>query len=167
MAVANNNLQSTQIVPPDSSSKVFDDACGIGTVTVEIKKHFPEIPVLAIDSSAGMLEVFNRKVKKHEFKNVEARLLDGGKLTGMLHLRNTQLYFPLRSSPSPLTFFVQIGSPLRPEGLKLTHPRRPLRQHYTRVCLHRHRLSPQRFRHYQRTPPRHSTWRDPSHQHVG
>lgn len=90
IAVFNNTLQATQIVPPDSSSKVFDDACGIGTVTAEVKKSYPEIPVLAIDSSAGMLEVFNRKVKKHGLKDVEARLLDGGKLTGMFYLRHDQ-----------------------------------------------------------------------------
>ena len=77
-----NTLQATHILPPDSSSKVFDDACGIGTVTAEVKKSFPEVPVLAIDSSAGMLEVYNRKAKKHGFKNVESRLLDGGNLTG-------------------------------------------------------------------------------------
>lgn len=78
-----NNLQATQVLPPDSSSKVFDDACGIGSVTAEVKKSFPDIPVLAIDSSAGMLKVFDRKVKKHDLKNVEARLLDGGNLTGI------------------------------------------------------------------------------------
>lgn len=75
-------IQATQVVPPDSSSTVFDDACGIGTVTAEVKKHFPDIPVLAIDSSAGMLEVFNRKVKKHNLKHVKSRLLDGGDLVG-------------------------------------------------------------------------------------
>ena len=91
MLVANDAFQATHIVPPDSSSKVFDDACGIGTVTAEVKKHYPDIPVLAIDSSAGMLEVFNRKVKKHGLKDVEARLLDGGKLTGMFCLRLVQL----------------------------------------------------------------------------
>lgn len=77
-----HTLQATHVLPPDSSSTVFDDACGIGTVTAEVKKHFPEIPVLAIDSSAGMLKVYNRKAKKHGFKNVKTRLLDGGNLTG-------------------------------------------------------------------------------------
>ena len=78
-----HTLQATHILPPDSSSKVFDDGCGIGTVTAEVKKHFPDIHVLAIDSSAGMLKVFERKAKKHHFKNVEIRLLDGGNLSGI------------------------------------------------------------------------------------
>lgn len=38
-----------------------------------------------------MLEVFNRNVKKHGLKDVEARLLDGGKLTGMFYFRHVQL----------------------------------------------------------------------------
>ena len=75
-------IQATEIVPPDSSSAVFDDACGIGTVTAEVKKHYPDVPVLAIDSSAGMLEVFDHKVKKHDFKHVKSRLLDAGDLVG-------------------------------------------------------------------------------------
>ena len=93
-------IQATQTVPPNSSSKVFDDACGIGTVTTEVKKLFPEIPVLAIDSSAGMLKIVDHKVKKHHLKNVTTRLLDGGNLTGTpiqpamftLFLRSYQLH---------------------------------------------------------------------------
>lgn len=104
-----DTLQATQTVPPDSSSKVFDDACGIGTVTIEFKKRFPDVPVLAIDSSAGMLEVFNRKAKKHGFKDVEARLLDGGKLTGV----DTPAIFILFLSmfkPNYVHFLGQISS---------------------------------------------------------
>ncbi|ERF74246.1 hypothetical protein EPUS_03436 [Endocarpon pusillum Z07020] len=73
--------QATQTLPPDSSSAVLDDACGIGTVTAEVKKSFPDISVLAIDSSAGMLKAYNRKAKKHDFKNVTTRLLDGGNVS--------------------------------------------------------------------------------------
>lgn len=77
-------LQATQILPPDlSSSTVLDDACGTGTVTIEVKKLFPEIPVIAIDSSAGMLEVFNRNSKKHGFEHVKTCLLDSGNLAGI------------------------------------------------------------------------------------
>lgn len=61
---------------------VLDDGCGIGTVTAEVKKSFPDLSVVAIDSSAGMLDAFNRKAKKHDWKNVETKLLDGGDLTG-------------------------------------------------------------------------------------
>ena len=76
-------VQSTQTLPPNSSSVVLDDGCGLGTVTAEVKKIFPDLSVLAIDFSAGMLEVVNRKTKKHDWKNVETKLLDGGDLTGI------------------------------------------------------------------------------------
>lgn len=59
---------------------VLDDGCGLGTVTAEVKKAFPDLPVQAIDSSAGMLEAV--KAKKLDWENVETKLLDGGDLTG-------------------------------------------------------------------------------------
>lgn len=84
-----NFSQATHVLPPNSSSKVLDDGCGLGTVTAEVKKSFPDISVLAIDSSAGMLEVVNQKAQKYDWTKVETRLLDGGNLTGM-----SFLYFP-------------------------------------------------------------------------
>lgn len=75
-------------MPPDSSSAFLDDACGRGNVTAEVKKSFPDLPVLAIDSSAGMLEAVNRKTKKHDWKNVTTRLLDAGNLHGTPTLRD-------------------------------------------------------------------------------
>ena len=75
--------QATQTLPPTSSSAILDDGCGIGTVTAEVKKAYPDLSVLAIDSSAGMLEAVNRQAKKHDWKNVTTRLLDGGDLTGI------------------------------------------------------------------------------------
>ena len=77
-----NLAQATNTVPPDSSSVVLDDGCGLGTVTAEVKKSFPDLPVLAVDSAAGMLKAFDRKAKKHDWKNVETKLLDGGEMTG-------------------------------------------------------------------------------------
>ncbi|KAF7513138.1 hypothetical protein GJ744_010534 [Endocarpon pusillum] len=74
---------ATQTLPPNSSSAVLDDGCGLGTVTAEVKKSFPDLSVLAIDSAAGMLEAVNRKAKKHDWKNVTTRLLDGGNLHGV------------------------------------------------------------------------------------
>lgn len=73
-----------QTSPPDGSSKVLDDACGTGIVTAEVKKSYPDVPVLAIDSSAGMLKVFEGKMEELGFKNVETRLLNGGNLTGTI-----------------------------------------------------------------------------------
>ena len=175
------SLQATEVLPPDSNSKVFDDACGIGTVTAEVKKAFPDIPVLAIDSAPGMLEVFNRKAKKHHFKNVETRLLDGGDLTGTyIHTpsRNVNLVYVLKAHFSlffflsffslffPFLFLVQTSSKRRPRA-KLTHPRRRLRQLHTRFRLHFHRPRPQRFRLHQRALPRHRPWRCFGHEHLG
>lgn len=85
-------------MPPNSSSAVLDDGCGLGTVTAEVKKSLPDLPVLAIDSSAGMLEVVNRKVKKHDWKNVETKLLDGGDLTGTIILHDP---FSTCTAPRP------------------------------------------------------------------
>lgn len=86
IADPSNPTQATQTLPPSSSSTVLDDGCGLGTVTAEVKKSFPDLSVLAIDSSAGMLEVVERKAKKHDWKNVETKLLDGGDLSGIFIL---------------------------------------------------------------------------------
>ena len=75
--------QATQNLPPTLSSAILDDGCGIGTVTAEVKKAYPDLSVLAIDISAGMLDAVNRQAKKHDWKNVTTRLLDGGDLTGI------------------------------------------------------------------------------------
>ena len=69
-------------MPPKPSSVVLDDGCGKGTVTAEVKKTFPDLSIVATDSSAGMLDAFNRHAKEHHWKNVETKLLDGGDLTG-------------------------------------------------------------------------------------
>lgn len=86
IADPSNPTQATQTLPPSSSSTVLDDGCGLGTVTAEVKKSFPDLSILAIDSSAGMLEVVERKAKKHDWKNVETKLLDGGDLSGIFIL---------------------------------------------------------------------------------
>ncbi len=88
-----NPTQATQTLPPSSSSIVLDDGCGLGTVTAEVKKSFPDLSVLAIDSSAGMLEAVERKAKKHDWKNVETKLLDGGDLNGM-YLHTSSSFSP-------------------------------------------------------------------------
>ena len=61
---------------------VLDDGCGLGTVTAEVKKSFPDVPVTAVDSAAGMLKALHRKAEKHDWKSVETKLLDGGDMTG-------------------------------------------------------------------------------------
>lgn len=76
---------------------VLDLGCGAGPVTVEVKKSFPDVFVLAIDPAAGMLKVFDRKAKKHDWKNVETKLLDGGDLNGspaILHVPSKRLFCP-------------------------------------------------------------------------
>lgn len=82
--------QATQVLPPNSSSAALDSGCGLGTVTAEIKKSFPDLSVLAIDSSAGMLKAVDRKTKEKNWKNVLTRLLDGRDLTGTPILHKSQ-----------------------------------------------------------------------------
>ena len=72
----------TETVPPNSSPTALDDGCGLGTVTAELKESFPNLPVVATDSSAGMIDVVDRKAEEHGWKNVDAKVLDGGDLTG-------------------------------------------------------------------------------------
>ncbi|CAD6585713.1 MAG: hypothetical protein ASARMPREDX12_002100 [Alectoria sarmentosa] len=71
----------TETVPPNSSPTALDDGCGLGTVTAELKESFPNLPVVATDSSAGMIDVVDRKAEEHGWKNVDAKVLDGGDLT--------------------------------------------------------------------------------------
>ena len=104
-----NLAQATQTLPPNSSSAVLDDGCGIGTVTAEVKKSFPDLPILAIDSSAGMLEALNRKAKKHDWTNVSTRLLDGGNLTG-----TPTLHDPLSTCTTPRSPFTSAAYSLVP-----------------------------------------------------
>ncbi|KAL6720789.1 hypothetical protein ACLMJK_002714 [Lecanora helva] len=73
----------TQTVPPNPSSVVLDGACGLGTVTAEVKKAFPNLHVLAIDSSTGMIEAINRHANSRAWQNVETKVLDGGDLTAI------------------------------------------------------------------------------------
>lgn len=88
-ALTSHDSQATETVPPGDSSTVFDDATGIGTVTAEVKKHFPDVPVIAIDSSAGMLKALDHKIQHHGLKNVTTKLLDADDLKGMyLHPLN-------------------------------------------------------------------------------
>ena len=72
----------TETVPPNSSPTALDDGCGLGTVTAELKESFPNLPVVPTDSSAGMINVVDRKAEEHGWKNVDGKVLDGGDLTG-------------------------------------------------------------------------------------
>lgn len=128
-------IQSTETLPPDSDSKFLDDACGIGTVTVEVKKLFPDAHILATDNAAGMLDIYNKKVEKHGYKNVTARLLDAG------HLKGTTpqcfAFSPLlHISPPPISFLNANKPTFNLKKPRLMHPRCSIRQHHTRFCLH-------------------------------
>lgn len=72
----------TETVPPNSPPTALDDGCGLDTVSAELKESFPNLPVVAIDSSTGMIDVVNRKAEEHGWKKVDAKVLDGGDLTG-------------------------------------------------------------------------------------
>ena len=62
-------------------------------MTGEIKKGFPDVPVLAVDPAEGMLRTFDRRTKDLGWENVERRALEGHNLTGILVMG-----FPLQLS---------------------------------------------------------------------
>ena len=113
--------QATQTVPPTSSSAVLDDGCGLGIVTVEVKKSFSDVHVLATDFSAGMLEAVNRKAERHGWKNVETKLLDGGDLTGTNILHDS---FSTCTAPRPTVHLAQRMAHLNSQA-QHTHFLRP------------------------------------------
>ena len=69
----------------------LDDGCGLATVTAEVKKSFPDLDIVVVDSSAAMLDVVNRKAKEHGWKNVVTKIMDSGDLTGTRILHDPPL----------------------------------------------------------------------------
>ena len=62
---------------------VMDFGCGTGLLSMRLQQHVHSIT--GIDSSQGMLDVFNAKIAKYKLKNVRTLLLDlekGDRLEG-------------------------------------------------------------------------------------
>jgi ubiquinone/menaquinone biosynthesis C-methylase UbiE len=69
--VANAILKSVEI---HTDMDVLDYGCGTGLLTLSLQPHVHSIT--GADSSHGMLDVLNAKIKKFELTNVKTRFLD-------------------------------------------------------------------------------------------
>ncbi len=66
---------------------VLDFGCGTGLLTIALQPFVHSIT--GVDSSQGMLDVFESKIKEHNLNNVKAEYIDldnGDVLTGSYHL---------------------------------------------------------------------------------
>ncbi len=77
-----------------ASMNVLDFGCGTGLLTMQLQPFVRFIT--AVDSSSGMLDVLNDKIKKQNVTNVKIRLLDiekGGVLEGRYDLITSSMTF--------------------------------------------------------------------------
>ncbi len=80
-----NSMIATGIIRRDMN--VMDFGCGTGLLTLELQPLVRSI--VGVDSSAGMLEVFQQKISTQKLNNVHVRLIDieeGGVLEGVYDL---------------------------------------------------------------------------------
>lgn len=94
---------------------VLDYGCGSGLVTLRIQPHIKSI--IGIDSSKGMLEVIQAKVKKLGLKNVRSEFADfeqGGKVEGRFHLIVSSM--TLHHVNKPILLLEQLYGLLLPGG---------------------------------------------------
>jgi 2-polyprenyl-3-methyl-5-hydroxy-6-metoxy-1,4-benzoquinol methylase len=61
-------------IPVTSMMDAADYGCGTGLLTLEIQPHVRSI--IGLDSSAGMMEVLNAKIRERGIENASARILD-------------------------------------------------------------------------------------------
>ena len=74
-------------VPVRAEMTALDFGCGTGLVTLALQSSVQRI--IGVDSSPGMLDVFQTKIKEQHLSNVKANYLDldkGDVLTGSYHL---------------------------------------------------------------------------------
>lgn len=72
---------------PDGTMDALDFGCGTGLVTLRLQPLVKTI--LGADSSPGMLEVLQTKIKQQRLSNVRTQLVDfegGGRVAGEFHL---------------------------------------------------------------------------------
>jgi 2-polyprenyl-3-methyl-5-hydroxy-6-metoxy-1,4-benzoquinol methylase len=77
----------TKEVPLTPDMDVLDYGCGTGLLTLLLQPHIRT--VTGIDSSQGMIDVLNAKIRKYSLINVKTKFLDleeGGPLEEMFHL---------------------------------------------------------------------------------
>ena len=73
------------LVPLESAAATaFDNGCGTGALSGVLKDRHPNLPLLATDTSDGMIEVLRRRVRERGWGDtVTLRVADGRRLDGM------------------------------------------------------------------------------------
>ena len=84
-----NDIADTLIdqIKPETTMDVLDFGCGTGLLSMRLIPFVHS--VTGVDSSAGMLEVFQSKIEKQKLNNATTSLVDiekGGILSGAYHL---------------------------------------------------------------------------------
>ena len=77
----------SEAIKPNRNMDVLDFGCGTGLLSVELYPYVRS--VTGVDSSQGMLDIFNRKIAKLKMDRAKVFLVDlekGGALTGSYHL---------------------------------------------------------------------------------
>jgi 2-polyprenyl-3-methyl-5-hydroxy-6-metoxy-1,4-benzoquinol methylase len=108
--VANSVLDAINI---NSSMQVLDFGCGTGLLTLRLQPLVASIT--AVDSSAGMLEVLNKKIESQNLTNVKTQHLDieqGDVLEGAYDLIvSSMTLHHVRETKSLIDQFYQISAP--------------------------------------------------------
>lgn len=112
-----NDVADTIIreIRPTQDMDALDYGCGTGLVTLRLQPFVKSIT--GVDSSRGMLEVIEGKLKKQGLSNVHAQFVDfeqGGKVEGKFHLVVSSM--TLHHVQEPAVFIKQLYDLLSPEG---------------------------------------------------
>jgi len=95
------------------SMDVLDFGCGTGLLTLQLQPFVRSIT--GVDSSRGMLDVLEAKIKDRKLTNVKTRFLDvesEGRLEGNYHLITSSMTFHhIRNIPAVLNHFHDILLP--------------------------------------------------------
>jgi ubiquinone/menaquinone biosynthesis C-methylase UbiE len=82
--IANSMIRKINLTP---DMDVLDFGCGTGLLTLALQPFVRSIT--GVDSSQGMLDVFNKKIKEQNLRNTQVNYLDldkGDVITGSYHL---------------------------------------------------------------------------------
>lgn len=102
-------------IMPTQDMDALDYGCGTGLVTLRLQPFVKSIT--GVDSSKGMLEVIEGKLKNQGLSNVHTQFVDfeqGGKVEGKFHLVVSSM--TLHHVQEPAVFLKQLYDLLTPEG---------------------------------------------------
>jgi len=102
-------------IVPAGDMDVLDFGCGTGLVTLRLQPLVKTIR--GVDSSQGMLDVLQDKIRTQGLRNVEARFVDfdkGGRIEGRFHLLVSSM--TLHHVPDTAALFKQWHDLLLPGG---------------------------------------------------